>query len=209
MFDGRDWIALGTITDVSRDDDHGLVAVVALLDGGDRDEVEARFLWTTPGDGSGVYAPVEVGAQVVVGFPHGDRNGSVVLGFPGSHGARPPSAWGNDVSAVYAAGGRHEVRSADNASAAVEGVVLAPLLDDLATLTTALSALVTALTNPATPPGTAVQNAAILTAMRTAADLPSVGLKAVLTSLQTALDTSKANSGQAPHASAVLRAALS
>lgn len=202
MFDTGYALALGTVTDVSRDTDQGWIAVVALLDGGNRDEVETRFLWATPGDGSGVYAPVEVGAQVVVGFPHGDRNGAVVLGFPGSTGARPPTEWGNDVSAVYAAGGRHEVRSVDNPGAAVKGAVLAPLLDDLSTFLGGFAALKATLTGlgAATGVDATVINGA-LTALKTLCDTAAT--------LKGQVDTSKANGGQAPHASAVLRAALS
>ena len=149
----------------------------------------------------GRYDPVPDGAQVLVVLPNGSAQSALaIVGIP-SEASPVPADYDGAKTVSY---GLVEHRA--DAGATVEGVLLRPLLDDLSALVGAMQAMLTTLTNPLTPPGTAAQNAAILTALRTLADLPVTGTKAVLEPVKSSLDTSKAGSGTAPHCSGVWRA---
>ena len=190
--DHRAWLTTGLVTEIDRPAGEAPSVVVELADGR---PVECRPVYL-PGD----YTPHEVGDEVVVLFPDGETGGALVLGRPVGGQQLPPDEVDD--------GGRHlfadkvEVRSATGQD--VDGVVLRALLDDLSDVVTGLQAVVTALANPATPPGTAVQNAAILTAMRTAETTAGLGTK--IATLSAGLSSSKAGQGAAPYCSPVLRA---
>jgi hypothetical protein len=195
---GRERPQRGVVTAVESDDAWCVRLTVQLADGR---TVHAQPWF--PGAGPrGDYYEVDTGDVAVCLPMEGSPSDWIALVGGSNTKTPPPGAATNGVRAIF--GTRVVLRP--GAESAVEGIVLRPLLDDLHEVLTALQALVTALTNPLTPPGTAVQNAAILTAMRTAADLPTVGLAARLTATIADLATSKAGAGTAPHCSPVVRA---
>lgn len=190
--DRRQFVETGIVLDVQREAGAPPVLVVALADGR---AVEARVSYL-PGD----YTPHDVGDEVLVVYDRGEPGGAIVIGRPAARGQMPPGEV--DDGGRYLFAPKVEVRS--EAGQTVDGVVLRALLDDLAEVVTGLQAVIAALANPLTPPGSAVQNATILTAMRAAETATSLGAK--LATLSAGLGTSKAGQGAAPYCSPVLRA---
>lgn len=190
----RSEVVRGRVVGRDADDDFGAVLRVETVDGR---RLDCQPWYPGAIGEQGGYDPIPDGAAVLVFLPNGDPSGAVcVSGFPTS-GSQCPSDVGTSSSERYGLL-RHHATAGDT----VEGVVLRPLLDDLRAALADLRAVMVALTNPATPPGTAAQNAAILTAMRTAA----ATIVANLDTLNANLDTSRAGSGTAPYCSGVLRA---
>jgi len=195
---GRERPQRGVVTAVESDDAWGVRLTIQLADGR---TVHAQPWF--PGAGPrGDYYEVDRGDVAVCLPMEGSPSDWIALVGGANAKTPPPGAATNDVRAIF--GTRVELRA--GATAQVEGVVLRPLLDDLHEVLTALQSVVTALTNPLTPPGTAVQNAAILTAMQTEANVPVTGLSARLVATIADLATSKAGAGAAPHCSPVVRA---
>lgn len=193
---GRERNQRGIVKAMTTDDAWGVRLEVELADGR---TVHAQPWF--PGAGErGDFHEVAEGDRCVCIPMEGDTYDWVALVGGGNVRDPVPEGWDNAVRAIF--GTRVEVRRAGGKE--VQGVVLRPLLDDLHEVLTALQALVTALT--ASVPGTAVQNAAILTAMQTAVNVPTVGLAARLTATIADLATSKAGAGTLPHCSPVLRA---
>ena len=187
----------GVVFDREDDDTFGVILRVRA---GER-EYDCRPCFVGAVGLQGRYDPVPDGAQVLVVLPNGSAQSALaIVGIP-SEASPVPADYDGAKTVSY---GLVEHRA--DAGATVEGVLLRPLLDDLSALVGAMQAMLTTLTNPLTPPGTAAQNAAILTALRTLADFPATGTKAVLEPVKSNLDTSKAGSGTAPHCSGVWRA---
>lgn len=189
--DHREWVLTGIVED--RD---GYMLTVRLTDGR---PVEARAVHPSPGTGRGLFWRVTVGTEVMVLLDHGQPGGA--MAWPSVAGPAqdlPSDVDSDDVLYLYDT--HVEVRSAEGQG--VDGVVLRSLLDDLVDVTADLSAIMVALTNSLTPPGTAVQNAAILTAMR----LAGATIVEKLATLNAGLNTSRAGQGVAPYCSPVLRA---
>lgn len=189
--DLREWVTTGIVT--ARD---GYMLTVDLTDGR---PVEARAVHPSPGSGRGMFWRVSVGTEVMVLLDHGQPGGAMAWPSPAGPAQDLPSDVADD-DVLYLYDTHVEVRSAEGQG--VDGVVLRSLLDDLVGMTTDLAAVMVALTDPLTPPGTALQNAAILTAMRTA----GATIVEKLATLNGRLNTSRAGQGVAPYCSPVLRA---
>lgn len=189
--DLREWVLTGIVE--ARD---GYMLTVRLTDGR---EVEARAVHPSPGTGRGLFWLVTVGTEVEVSFDHGQTSGAMARPSPASPAQDLPSDVDSD-DVLYLYDNHVEVRSAEGQG--VDGIVLRSLLDDLVDVTTDLAAVMVALTSPDSPPGTAVQNAALLTEMRTA----GATIVTKLATLNTRLNTSRAGQGVAPYCSPVLRA---
>lgn len=187
----------GRVQRVETDDTWGLRLEVELADG----RLVPAQPWFPGAGPRGDFYEVRAG-DVAICLPMEGLSSDWVALVGGSNGATPPPDDVDNVARVVY-GSRVEIRR--DGGADVEGVLVRALLDDLRKVLAALQGVVTALTNPATPPGTEVQNAAILTAMRTAADLPSVGLSAELTAMLATLATSKAGAGTAPYCAPYVR----
>ncbi len=193
---GRERPQRGVVTTVESDDAWGVRVELQIADGR---TIHAQPWF--PGAGPrGDYYEIATG-DVALCIPlEGSPSDWYALVGGSNTKTPPPAAATNEVRAIF--GTRVEMRA--GASAAVEGVVLRPLLDDLHEVLTALQAVVDGLT--ATPPGTAAQNATILGAMQLAAEAPIVGLAARLTATIDRLDDSRAGAGTIPHCSPVVRA---
>lgn len=189
--DNREWVTTGIVT--ARD---GYMLTVDLTDGR---PVEARAVHPSPGSGRGLFWRVTVGTEVAVLLDHGQPGGAMAWPSVASPAQDLPSDVADD-DVLYLYDSHIEVRSAEGQG--VDGVVLRAMLDDLVGVTTDLAAVMVALTNSLTPPGTAGQNAAILGAMRTA----GANIVEKLATLNGRLNTSRAGQGTAPYCSPVLRA---
>ena len=187
----------GVVFDREDDDTFGVILRVRA---GER-EYDCRPCFVGAVGLQGRYDPVPDGAQVLVVLPSGSAQSALaIVGIP-SEASPVPSDYDGAKTVSY---GLVEHRATEGATS--DGVLVRALLDDLSALVGAMQAMLTTLTNPLTPPGTAAQNAAILGALRTLADFPVTGTKAVIDPIKVNLDTSKAGSGTAPHCSGVLRA---
>lgn len=98
--DPRTWITLATVVAYHLDDEHGPFVDISILtdmtvddNGAPVDHVEtARITPMYAGSGFGFYAPIEVGDEVVVGYPNGNPDhGLVVIGRCWSEIDPPPS----------------------------------------------------------------------------------------------------------------------
>lgn len=156
------------------------------------------------GGGKGVYHRYASGDDVVLLCDQGDPNGAVCLSSPRTEGQDAPGEV--DHEGLYIYEDRVEVRAAEGDD--VQGVVMRPVLDGLYSALGAVSDLLDVLAAPGTPPGSAAQNAALLTAVRTQIGLPAAGTAAVLSNVLNDLDTSRAGQGTGPYCSDVLRAVV-
>lgn len=156
------------------------------------------------GGGKGIYHRYATGDDVVLLCDQGDPNGAVCLASPRTAGQDAPDEV--DHEGLYIYEDRVEVRSAEGDD--VQGVVMRPVLDGLYSALGAVSDLIDVLASPETPPGTAAQNAALLTAVRAQIGLPAVGTAAVLSNVLNDLDTSRAGQGTGPYCSDMLRAVV-
>ena len=187
----------GVVFDREDDDTFGVILRVRA---GER-EYDCRPCFVGAVGLQGRYDPVPDGAQVLVVLPNGSAQSALaIVGIP-SEASPVPADYDGAKTVSY---GLEERRATEGATS--DGVLVRALLDDLSALVGAMQAMLTTLTNPLTPPGTAAQNAAILGALRTLADFPVTGTKAVIDPIKVNLDTSKAGNGTAPHCSGVLRA---
>ena len=189
-------VFLGEVFGLEDDPAFGVVARVRLSDAR---EVDARAVFVGARGLQGRYDPMPDSGTAIVFMPEGSAASAVAIVGIQTSGA--PSDYNGSKTVAY---GLEEHRATEGAT--VGGVLVRALLDDLSALVGAMQAMLTTLTNPLTPPGTATQNAAILTALRTLADFPETGTKAVIDPIKVNLDTSKAGSGTAPHCSGILRA---
>lgn len=192
--DVREWVRTGLVVEVDRDGDAPIV-VVELTGGG---RVEARPWYPGAADGRGCFYRHPIGAEVVVLLDHGLPGGALALLGPSGASQAPPED--ADEDGLYLYDDVVEVRSVGGQT--VDGVVLRPLLDDLRDVLGDLLSVMAALTSTLTPPGTAPQNAALLTGMRTAAST----IVGKLTTITSRLDTSRTGQGTGPYCSPVLRA---
>lgn len=182
----------GVVFDREDDDTFGVILRVRA---GER-EYDCRPCFVGAVGLQGRYDPVPDGAQVLVVLPNGSAQSALaIVGIP-SEASPVPSDYDGAKTVSY---GLVEHRA--DAGATVEGVLLRPLLDDLATLTQAVQGLLTAITGAIIVPndGGAAIKAAVVTAAATS-------LTANLATVLTNLNTSKAGSGTAPHCSGVWRA---
>lgn len=182
----------GVVFDREDDDTFGVILRVRA---GER-EYDCRPCFVGAVGLHGRYDPVPDGAQVLVVLPSGSAQSALaIVGIP-SEASPVPADYDGAKTVSY---GLVEHRS--DAGATVEGVLLRPLLDDLATLTQAVQGLLTAITGAIIVPndGGAAIKAAVVTAAATS-------LTANLATVLTNLNTSKAGSGTAPHCSGVWRA---
>jgi hypothetical protein len=200
---------LGIIREIKEHPKYGRVAMVECpglpTSQGTGAVLEVRLAVPAWGASSVRLVPPEVGMEVVVVFPGGNLTRGVGLVSGTSDGQAPGvDEW--FVPGVTGVDG-FEVRSA--AGDQVYAVVTRKLLDDLVDAIEALRSFMGVLTSPSLSPGTEVQNAALLTALRIKADLAVVGTEAVLGSFKTQLDIARgANGGLGgrPYCSPVLLA---
>lgn len=174
----------------------GKVVRVRLPDGR---EVDCRAMFVGAYGVNGTFRPLPDSGTALVFLPGGSTaSASAIVGIQ-TDGV--PSDYNGSKTVTY---GLEERRATEGATS--DGVLVRALLDDLSALVGAMQAMLAVLTNPLTPPGTAAQNAAILGALRTLADFPLTGTKALIDPIKVNIDTSKAGSGTAPHCSGILRA---
>ena len=156
------------------------------------------------GGGRGMYHRYAVGDDVLLFCDQGDPNGAACLSQPRTAAQDAPAEVDN--AGLYIYEDVVEVRAAEGDD--VQGVVMRPVLDGLHAAYGAISDLLDVMASPSTPPGSAAQNAALLTAVRTQIGLPAVGTSAVLANVLNDLDTSRLGQGTGPYCSDVLRAVV-
>lgn len=159
--DHRAWVELGVIDSIEQDPDVGLMLECSIVPGGDT--IHARPRWSSGGrTGEGLWHRAEVGDEVMLLLPGGDRNRAVALFGPLSGPAKPPDGWTADSLQLVDRDGL-EVRT--EAGTDVEPVVLATLLPSLKSSLTEMRAALLGL-GVASLPETDSLLAAIDTAFR-------------------------------------------
>jgi len=95
--DPRSWVSLAVVTEVGFDPDEGIFVDVTTLPA--MDKLTARYTNAYAGNGYGLYLPIKVGDEVVVGVPEGDpSHGLVVLGRLYSPSASPPAEFDGNAA---------------------------------------------------------------------------------------------------------------
>ena len=95
--DPRSWVSLAVVTEVGFDPEEGIFVDVTTLPAGDK--LTARYSSAYAGNGFGLYVPIKVDDEVVVGVPEGDpSHGLVVMGRLYSPSATPPSEFDGNAA---------------------------------------------------------------------------------------------------------------
>ncbi|MBL8616336.1 MAG: hypothetical protein JNM72_12045 [Deltaproteobacteria bacterium] len=148
--DGRAWVALGQIRELTPSTDGGWRLTCARLPG--EDLIEARPLWPQA-SGAGLFFPLAVGDEVVLLLPGGDPLQAVALPGPVSRPAPAPATWLPTAPLLVHPQGV-EVRRTGALPA--QPVVLEALLPALAGALTELATALAGLGAPPTPQTTAL-----------------------------------------------------
>lgn len=142
--------------------------------------VDARVAALGQGIGKGVFAPIQAADELIVLLPGGDANRAVVLGGL-ANGAAPNPLSNIGLGVLLQHPGGVELRSADGLPA--EGIVMGPLVEDLAQYLTALEAFMLASSTATTAPQVAAAAVAFMAAVGQAPAAPSPFLAQLLASV--------------------------
>lgn len=167
--------------------------------------VEARVANLGQGLGKGVFAPPLPGDEAVVVFPDGDPLNAIVIGSLANARAPTPVAAALGLNVVLMHPGGVELRSVDGLPA--HGVVLAPVLTDLAAFLGALQTFMAAVvTASALTPATSACAGIGLAATDFVADPSVTTLLAQLVASSVPNTAVPPGVGAPPYASALVRA---